>query len=137
MGIEILYFGCINEAGHYLFSKTRPRIRIHDQPWGNDIDGKAVGHGGYGRQGLCVTTKKDGWTAVDFTDNSVDTRPGSHSCFLCHSDISTEEVLRLAREQWPEVFGRKRFPDLSYQPAPKLDGLGFVEGAQGILDPFP
>ena len=116
---EILYFGCIDEAGHYLFSKRNPQIRTSDQPWGILIDGKTVGHGGYGREGVCVTTKKDGWTAVDFTDNSVDTRPGSHSCFLVAADLTTEQVLALAREQWPEVFSRKRFPDLSYQPAPE------------------
>ncbi len=117
MSTEILYFGCIDQAGHHLFSKTNWRIHWTETPWGNKIDSDAMGHGGHGRQGLCVTTKKDGWTAVDFTDNSVDTRPGSHSCFLCKADISTEEVLRLAREQWPEVFARRRFPDLFYQPA--------------------
>ncbi len=112
---EILYFGCLREAGHYLFSKTNPGIRTRDQPWGVLIDGKTVGHGGYGTPGVCVTTRKDGWVAVDFTDNSVDTRPGSHSCFLCHGNLSAAEVLELAREQWPEVFSRRGFPKLTHQ----------------------
>lgn len=115
MSTEILYFGCLDEAGHYLFSKVNPGIRTRDQPWGLNIDSEAVGHCGRGTPGICVTTRKDGWTAVDFTDNSVDSRPGSHSCFLAHACLSANELLELARDQWPEVFSRRGFPSLTHQ----------------------
>ena len=110
---EILYFGCLDEPGHYLHSKRQSRMHCDATPWGYDIDGKILEGSKSYREGIPVRAERDGWTAVDFWDNSVDSRPGSHSCFLCAATLTTDELLVLARAQWPEVFARRRFPVLT------------------------
>lgn len=109
--IEVLYFGCLGEAGHYLKSKSR-NIRSHETPWGVYLDGGILK--GRTGSGQIVVDHKDGWTAIDFCDYSVDTRGGSHSAFIVAVELPGEEVLRLAKEQWPEVFSRKGFPQLEF-----------------------
>ena len=112
---EVLYFGCIREPGHFLHSKKRGRVRTHEgSPWGVYIDagilkdGKVPDH----PNGTFTMTKRDGWTAVALWDRSIDPRPGSHSTFIVEADVTSSELIEMAREQWPEVFGRKGFPDL-------------------------
>lgn len=104
---EVLYFGCYRDVGHDLRSKRNPRIRWNETAWGSSIDGGCFPDG---RVWGVHVAKKDGWTALAVQDNSVDTRPGSHSTFVCAADITGKELLALAKEQWPEVFGRPRFP---------------------------
>jgi hypothetical protein len=102
--MNILYFGCMHEAGHYLCDKTDYLRRYESTPWGTGLDDCPQGHNGVAR-----VLRKDGWTSVGFTDNSVDTRPGSHSVFLVDKDIPAAELLEAAKIVWPEVFARFRF----------------------------
>ena len=107
--IEVLYFGCLREAGHYLHSKPYRRLNYEGTPWGVWLDTGLLPKGEQ-YDGQVFSAKKDGWTAIAFWDRSVDTRPGSNSAFLVQADIPTDELMRLAREQWPEVFSRPYFP---------------------------
>jgi hypothetical protein len=110
---EILFFGCLGRAGHYLKSKSNPSIRYHETAWGNSLDGGILEGKSDFVNGECVVAKKDGWTAVNFWDRSGgDTRPGCHTCFLAHADISGQQLIELAKVQWPEVFSRHGFPTL-------------------------
>jgi hypothetical protein len=115
---EVLFFGCYSNvrpgyyaAGHYLYSKHRRADARTDTPWGYKLDGGLLeGHGNKFQDDKYVVAKLDGWTAVSFWDNSGDSRGASNSAFVVHADITGEELLKLAREQWPEVFNRPSFP---------------------------
>jgi len=109
--LEVLYFGCLGQVGHYLHTKSSRSLRSESTPWGDTLDGGVIPE--RSTYGILYTGKKGGWTAIAAWDNSVDTRPGSHSTFVVAADISTEEILHLAREQWPEVFSRRGFPVFS------------------------
>ncbi len=104
---EIIYFGCIREAGHYWFSQTRRGLRSDCTPWRNAIDGGLWKL--RGNEGEVHHFQKDGWTVIDFVDNSVDRRPGSHSAFAVHELLTADALLAAARVQWPEIFTRYRF----------------------------
>jgi len=115
----VLYFGCLGQIGHHLHAKPSRRLRYESTPWGETLDMGLFPE--RSTHGILYTAKKGGWTAIAAWDNSVDTRPGSHSAFLVAADISTEELLRRAREQWPEVFSRRGFPVFSNtQDEPRL-----------------
>jgi len=118
-GGAVLYFGCLGQIGHHLHTKSGRRIRYESTPWGMNLDGGVFPK--LNKYDTLYTDKKAGWTAIAVWDNSVDTRPGSHSTFVVAADICTEELLRRAREQWPEVFSRRGFPVFSNtQDEPRL-----------------
>jgi hypothetical protein len=112
----VLYFGCIDRPGHYLWHLLHGRLSWREfrlTPWGDHIDGGVFGDSKSKHEaGRVHVQKKDGWTAVAWADYSVDRRPGSHSTFLVHADVTAEELIAMAREQWPQVFNRGRFPEL-------------------------
>lgn len=84
------------------------------QPWGNHIDGGIFKDSkAKDRLGVVHTANLDGWTLVAWADRSVDSRHGSHSTFIVEADITPERLIEMAREQWPQVFSRPGFPDLS------------------------
>lgn len=100
MSAQILYFGCLNQTGHSLHSKQGSRgLYYESTPWGIKLDGGVTGF-----------QQKDGWSAYGFADYSVDTRPGSNSIFLCAAEVSADELLTEAFNQWPEVWNRPGFP---------------------------
>ncbi len=104
---EVFYFGCVGQVGHHLHSKKRSGLRGNETPWEWSIDAGIFKSANYG---VLYTAKKDGWTLIFVWDNSVDSRPGSHSTFVAHQDMTTDELLNCAREQWPEIFSRRKFP---------------------------
>ncbi len=106
---EILYFGAIRVAGHYLHSKRDPHIDYDSTPWRYDLD-QGIVEDPDQIDGKLYLKKKDGWTALGFWDRSVDSRPGSNSVFLVAKDWTAEQILKEAELQWPEVCGRKGFP---------------------------
>ncbi len=114
--IEVLCFGCIGVAGHYLHSKTGVNWRNEQTPWGDRLDAFLLTSDYYNHNtavtGLCSEHHLNGWTAISFWDRSGDSRPGSNTSFLCHAEITAAELLALAREQWPHVFSRPGFPEL-------------------------
>lgn len=113
---EVWYHGCDGRPGHDLHSKKR-MVRHSEQPWGLSLDsGLLVSSDEYygcdsTPRGEYKVAQKDGWTAVAFWDRSGgDTRPGCNSVFLVHAIVTGEELLSLARSQWPEIFSRRNFP---------------------------
>lgn len=70
---KFYYFGCDGQAGHYMFAPSM-RTDFHfarKNPWGIDIDGGLL----KGTKEKFIVAHKDGWTALAFWDNTVDTRP--------------------------------------------------------------
>lgn len=113
----ILYFGCLGRAGHYLHDKTKAyshQPRWSSTAWGTAIDGGIFDSSPKKWEpGVVHHAQNAGWSVVYWADYSVDSRPGSHSTFVAHALLSKDELISLARAQWPEIFGRKRYPVLS------------------------
>lgn len=122
--LEVWFFGCIGEPGHYLH-RPDGRIewtRVH--PWGSKIDGGLCGGNKYNiPDGVTYEHHKDGWTAVALWDRSGDSRPASNSVFLVWANASTAEILSAARQQWPQVFTRPKFPVIAHN-IPVEDAAG-------------
>ena len=111
---EVLYFGCLGAPGHHVHSKAA-RVSYYEQPW-RELDGgllkKARPFVEDQPEGVIVYALAPGWSVISFWDRSVDARPSSNSAFLIRAEMPAEEILKLAREQWPEVFSRPKFPNL-------------------------
>lgn len=114
---QIFYFGCMGQAGHYLFGpEGMGRVypgkefstcfgedgRKLDTPFCPPMDWPA---------GKFVVMTKTIWTIVSWWDYSVDSRPGSHSTFIFTGYDSLEEFWKEAKEQFPSVFNRQPAPE--------------------------
>ena len=112
MGETIYYFGCHRDAGHHMWrpgmDSMSMRAAAEMQPWGYNID-SGLCPKKTRRQGVAVRHFKDGWTAIAFWDNTIDDRPGSHSTFLVEGQFSFEQMVEMAREQYPSVWARLTF----------------------------
>lgn len=123
--MKVFYFGCIDKAGHYLWTKFRVRLFSWTDaeqeslgiPWvamagaqpnrwcisenqllGNHLKSYI--------QGRVIFQQKDGWTSIAWYDWSVDQRPNCMSAFLIDKLVNVEEALVLAAERFPEVMDR-------------------------------
>lgn len=69
-----------------------------------------------GSQTECVVHRSviNGWTILCFWDRSGDSRSGSNSAFVIGDECTTETGMKLAREKFPEVFARLKFPLLCF-----------------------
>lgn len=117
----VYYYGCIGEAGHYLFARQKNgAIRsVYDvkHPW--EEKGKPHIDGGLapGKRhryeadeeapmGQAALHYKRGWTALSFWDRTVDGRGNSSSTFLAEGFFAYADFVQLAKEQWPELWAR-------------------------------
>lgn len=110
---DVLYFGCLDQPGHFLhFRQIRDRELFDMTPWGTELDSKLLVSAKVpdNPNGVTALFQRDGWTAVAFWDRSVDSRPGSNSAFLVHALVTKEELLQMARKQWPGVWEQPGFP---------------------------
>ena len=111
--LEFYYFGCIGDAGHYIFVPTGHKDYRTDvlktNPWGYKIDGKLCPSGSE-VEGKALLNHKDGWTALSFWDRSVDTRGACNSNFLAVGTFSFDEMMKFANEHFPTVMNRFTFP---------------------------
>ena len=128
--MECYYFGCQGQAGHYwwkpdkswtwdngvrqivgeaLWNKVWPKIdggfcpgasKDPKKPWqrtGPEVEGEALLH------------HVDGWSILSFWDRSVDKRGACNSNFIVRGEHTFEEVLKAARESFPQVLDRLKF----------------------------
>lgn len=106
--MTILYFGCMDRAGHYLWHPTRGKLNWQETkstPWGNGIDGCLLQGKPY-EAGVVYHEQRGGWSMVSFCDYTGDSRPGSHSTFVVESLMSAAELVAAAKVAWPGVFAR-------------------------------
>lgn len=110
---QIFYFGCIDRSGHALFGPGETPVRYGqlDRDFGSvgRLDGTfcptEIGGGKF-----TISTRPP-WTIISWWDNSVDTRPGSHSTFIFQGYDSLGEFWWDAREKFPSVFARQPMPE--------------------------
>lgn len=111
--MKILYFGCYKSIGHGLYAKNDKGLLLtgQDAPrwnstgFGDTIDTGLLEeyHTSYREGFVCYQTGiKLVWYCL--WDNSIDSRPGSHSTFVTEGIYTKEELLEEAKKQWPEVF---------------------------------
>lgn len=106
------YYGCWSTTGHYLFQPGGRRIDYLSTPFGYDLDGRVQPvetHDAYCRGNGIPALRlvhRDGWTAVGFWDNTVDSRPKSCGAFVCIGSKNLEQVLAEAKVQFPEIWLR-------------------------------
>lgn len=112
------YFGCWGRVGHSLHTPDGKslsyshRLPPDQTPWDDVLDGGLPPRPGRHMEapnGHAALHHKDGWTALAFWDNSVDTRGGSHSTFLFEGIYDFDAALALARQQFPTIFARYPF----------------------------
>lgn len=112
----MFYCGCHRDKGHYMWADDETEVHWHlmrsEQPWGDRVDGglQPFARGGYiVPNGHARLTHQYGWTALSWWDNSIDTRPGSHSTFIAIGTHTAEAMLALARARFPWVFERFKY----------------------------
>ena len=98
---EAYFFGCWREPGHYYWTPRMERVQPSLKPWAASIDSKDFA---YSTDWLMK--KLDDWTAIGRRDNTVDKRPGCHSTFVFHADLTLIEALAMAALTFPEVWAR-------------------------------
>lgn len=120
-----LYFGCWQQAGHYYWSRGMRRLgrstaeERQATPWGLSVDGGLVDRNDRLTVGHARTFYKDGWTALAFTDDSVDSRPGSWSVYCIPATLGYDDALRIARLAFPQVFERYPWQIIRADPIPQ------------------
>lgn len=105
------YFGCLHRPGHFWHSRES-LCRIVPADIKKTLLPKYIDYSFVDftkKEGEAVVTAHASVTILAFKDNSVDTRPGSHSTFVIEGLPTPEDALRLCKEQWPEVFERFKF----------------------------
>lgn len=120
------YFGCIGRSGHFLWSAATGGVAAHAS---RDIereicavfgalDGTLCWNWRAGfyscerdeTEGRALLTHRTGWTAIAFWDRSVDRRGACNSVFLAPGTLTFNQIARLARHRFPQVWQRFGFP---------------------------
>ena len=107
--LDVLYFGCIGQAGHYLWvSVDGVPVKPSRGDYRRDLLSRFDGL-------LCPTDRTEGvmlkhfihgHTAVSFWDRSGDSRPGSSSTFFLAGIHGYQYMIAAARQAFPAVFAR-------------------------------
>lgn len=115
--MNIYYFGCWRDVGHYL-RDTAGRTIWKEEEIGLPFSIYRLDTGflpkserGSSEQpeGVLHHTIEQGWTVIAFWDRSVDTRRGGNSAFVMHGEHTAEEALRMAWREFPTIFARFTF----------------------------
>jgi|GEM_PF-3174955 hypothetical protein len=117
MDKTLLYFGCIERAGHYLFKNSHQKLRYNEQVELSkkySINENFMGH----IDGLFTPPKyKSGYNVVKINsdiiviswwDNTVDNRQGSNSNLIGIGYESIEEILNEANSLFDSVMKRQQ-----------------------------
>lgn len=122
--MKVLYFGCVRQAGHFMFNESL--CHVHPEvagPWnpydhlngidcqlqpGCWLDNDRWRHG-VEVEGAARLHHRDGWTAMSFWDRSVDKRGGCNSTFFAEGTWSFAEMISIAITHYPDVWRRFKF----------------------------
>jgi hypothetical protein len=118
---KVFYYGSTGD-GHHLIDKDGDKFHGGGKvftPWGSYPDGtlcpdglilKKNGEEYMQPEGKALLHQKDGWTALGFWDRSGDHRFNSNSNFLVRGTYTFDEMLALAKDQFPGIFAAIKFP---------------------------
>lgn len=117
--VECYYFGYTERGGgHYLrdwYGHAGDKLaREAAAALGvTDLDTTLCWNSGTRREeveGLALLTQRGGWSALAFWDRSGDARPGSNTAFLVRGTLPFDQIVRVARHRWPQIWARFTFP---------------------------
>jgi hypothetical protein len=119
---RVLYFGCIDQPGHYLVEGRKSVHRLQrDIPWTDaELDmtlcpgTKKVSYGHSADrkdqiEGHAKLTHRDGWTALAFWDRSVDHRYNSNSVFIIEGQHDAISAIAESHDAYPWLWERFKF----------------------------
>lgn len=112
--METYYLGCWDERkGHYLKDKNGFSPNPNNLPW-KQIDGTLAPDTTI-KAGIAKLHHKDNWTALAFWDYSIDHRPNSNSVFLAKGEFTFDEMMQIAKDDFPQIMERFDFPIIEIQ----------------------
>lgn len=117
---ELFYFGCIGQAGHYLWASDNGRAvstRKSYGFWMGRLDGVLAPIGISEKQGPTARHEMHGHTVLSFWDRSVDKRGACNSILFIPGIHEFTDALAMAVAAFPEVFKRLDF-ELTEYPEP-------------------
>lgn len=114
MSVEVYYYGCLGEVGHYWYGHTTRHRAPADVP--SEIARRIdtwLCPGIAPRptpqvEGTAALHHVEGWTALAWWDRSVDTRPGSNSVLVARGTLGVDDMLALGLAHFPEVMARQK-----------------------------
>lgn len=139
MAKRVLFFGCIERAGHFLWAQQGSVVMPSKHsmgeagPWrhypkpgehgldpvkGPDLSAWKIDE--KQQEGRAVLSHCSGWTRLGWADRSVDHRHGSHANIIAEGIRSFEEMLALGRECFPDVMKRMKY-DIVLERTVELD----------------
>lgn len=111
--IEIYFFGCWRDVGHYMHVPDGRRCWDVATPWGHDIDSRLCPNGKNRDrriadevEGHAAIHHKNGWTGLAWWDRSVDKRGACNAGLYARATLNAQQILAIGRAQFPSVFGR-------------------------------
>jgi hypothetical protein len=116
----IFYFGCRGGAGHHLFHPSGGMAYGFsvpvDFPCSESPDATFLPSKEHEVEGVASLCQVNGWTVLAFWDRSIDNRPGANSAFLVRGIMDFEAICAIAREAFPWVWQRFKFPVVERRP---------------------
>lgn len=104
-----MYFGCWGDKGHYLFTKDRSSRYNFMGVTTGFLDNLGKFNEQLPQGKIVVIRIGDQFTVLGWKDNSVDTRPGSHSQFIFSGVWDPATALEYAKTNFPDIFKRFKY----------------------------
>jgi hypothetical protein len=105
---KVAFFGCWNQAGHYLHDESGNNLQSFGPFIVESLDGVLLKHGYRIPGQVDVVCFKD-YTVIAFEDYTVDRRPGSNAAFIVEGHALTrQECWKAAEAMFPQVVKRLR-----------------------------
>lgn len=113
---DCLYFGCGTIIGHYLWASKDGRMnhvgfdeRVFLPFKWTRLDGTFLPPKYRWKEGHAALTHIKGISVLSFADNTIDSRPASHSTFAIQGIFDFTEAVEIARAAFPNIWERMAF----------------------------
>jgi hypothetical protein len=112
---DLYYFGAWSKdnLGHFLYAPGGSTSRRHEDELPFDhciLDASLLDRRKPQEEGRYRMVVMSGWTVLTFWDRSADSRLGSNSAFVARGVHHAKDLIDMAREAFPSVFERFKFP---------------------------
>lgn len=100
------YFGCVNIVGHHLWDHKLNHYSGTECPFKPEELDIPFCPPENTLQGIAKISYAKGWTILSYWDNSIDSRPGSHSTFLASGEYHFNPMWEHMYAVFPSIFNR-------------------------------
>lgn len=127
---NIFYFGCVREPGHFLWDEHFHRYYDHahpDLPIGFPVQIHVLDGGLFPKSKFCHSpgvaflAHINGWSTLSFVDNSVDSRPGSHSIFIIGALYDFRRIIMVTKKVFPAIWERFKFEVVPHETVRQVE----------------